>query len=1263
MGNFRYTDGDPLQIGRIKFEYRVLGLIGHGPYSEVYRVEKALGEEERGKIFAAKVAVFPKDVLSPLSFAQYADTMEAGVAALKGIESGNIARVHDFVAEEKDEEVVSCIIIDNLGGESLAERVRQRFEDGELKNDRMAAQELEYLLPKVCTGLAALHDKEMVHGNLKPQNIFIGDDGRVKLTDVDVANLLGKQRSRHSDKETPASQLWLSPEQLDASGYEPDPRSDIWSFGIIMFQLMGGTYPFAGDTVKDIVHNLKAKGVNRKALDYLPDSLSQLLDHCLQKDPEGRYGSIHTLARHISVGEFIKRCANNHPNQYWELQCSDPLCNTGFSRPGANPAYNLHGGWIEYTDVPESLAVDDEKSVFLRIWPGQNPNKHAIAATGQDVRIRFQSSDDPQFARTELCVPLLPRPEFDVEPAVTDIELDPMARSPLLFLGLKLLRSEVLIESIEAYLDKNSAFVALVDSDALRQTIKARPEPYDVQLMLDTSKLQKEKTYELSFRLHLKNRKKPVLLDSYRLEHPLELRVVNPPKLGVLGFSEDAPIKVKVYRGGKERPRDLEVINVGGGQLRLKKIIPFQKGPNGKEIEAKSVIWFDTLEQPFDVRRDIPSQLGYTIEPDAIFGDHLELSLRFVLIFYKDGLWEEERRERRFIIDVQKLGIGRVLAVDFGTTNSYCAAFTKGWRNQDIEELDLYDEEKDKSIPSVIEYFCRREQITIGKEPYVHYKAGSPNVFRSFKRHIGNPHKLYPIFPPDGQEGFSNYRATILTRHFLEVLREKAQKRLGCRFNSFIFTHPSKFPYPKLRALRKLLEQADLSPYELLDEATASALPFIARKQGTYGLLVHDFGGGTIDITYLLVKHNAQHKIHVEILDRDGLPDFGGDDVTNAIQEIILSRISRELPKIEILLPDTHRTVRLNPAEDRLARKNAQGLWGLLEAYKKANIFKQTGEQQVPIIKLYAKDWATGEIKDLEERSVSIRQGEINGIIYKRIADSIGIVQEIFENDKKRTDDKGANLTRYIILSGRSSRIPLLKEIFEAFKVGKRPDWDDSKKEVVFNGAQAGESPLPRLEYDELIYSDRPKANVALGAAHYYRAIKERKVALTVTGHEEKNWSRFGLLAGGIYETVFEEWIPKNGLLTPPGRRISPSNKKEFEKYAAEEKHFSFSFNSNNDRFYSQPIEVYEHFGRDNIYNDNICVRVGTYVFEKPADCNVLEPDGILRMEFTEDRELKLEANIWGTWIDGIDCIQGRSIRFDGLHGRTSCDDLPKKSR
>lgn len=1240
MGDFRYTDGDPLQIGRIKFEYRVLGPIGRGPYSEVYRVEKALGEEERGKIFAAKVVVFPKDVLSPLSFAQYADKMEAGVAALNGIESGNIARVHDFVAEEKDEEVVSCVIIENFGGESLAERVRQRFEDQELKNNRMPAEELEDLLPKVCTGLAALHDKEMVHGNLKPKNIFVGDDGGVKLTDVDIASLLGKQRGRHSGKETPASQLWLSPEQLEASDYEPDPRSDIWSFGIIMFQLMGGTYPFAGDTVEDMVHNLKAKGVNRKALDYLPDSLSQLLDHCLQKDPEARYDSIHTLARHISVGEFIKRCANNHPNQYWELQCSDPLCNTGFSRPGADPAYNLHEGWIEYTDVPESLAVDDEKSVFLRIWPGQNPNKHAIGATGQDVRIRFRSSDDPEFARRELCVPLLPPPEFDVEPGVTDIELDPMARSQPLFLGLKLLRSEVIIESIEVYLDKDSASVALVDSEALRQTIKARPEPYDVQLTLDTSRLQKEKTYELSLRLHLKNRKEAVLLDSYTLEHPLELRVVNPPKLGVLGFSEDAPIMVKVYRGGKERPRDLEVINVGGGQLRLKKIIPFQKGSNGKEIEAKSVIRFDTLEQPFDVRRDIPSQLGYTIDSDAISGDHLELNLRFVLVFHKDGLWEEEKKERRFIIHVQKLGAGRVLAVDFGTTNSYCAAFTKGWLDQDIEELDLYDEEKDKSIPSVIEYFSKRDHISIGKEPYVHYGAGSPNVFRSFKRHIGNPHKLYPIFPPDGQEGFSNCRATILTRDFLEVLRRKAQKRLGFRFNSFIFTHPSKFPHPKLRALRKLLEEADLSPYELLDEATASGLPFIARKKGTYGLLVYDFGGGTVDITYLLVKHNAQHKIDVEIVDRDGLPDFGGDDVTDAIQEIMLSRISRESPEIEILLPDTHRARRLNPAEDRLARENAQWLWSSLERQKKTKIFKQTDVQAVRIIKLYARDRATGEIKDMEERNVSIRQSEVNGMIYKRIADSIEIVQEIFESDKKRTHAEGTNLKRYILLSGRSSKIPLLKTILEAFKDGKRPDWDDSKKEVVFNGAQAGGPPLPRLEYDELIYSKRPKACVALGAAHYYRAIKERKVALTVSGHEEKNWSRFGLTKGrGVYDTVFEEWIPKNRLLTPPGRRIQPNNREDFEEYAMEEKHFSFSFNSNNDdRFFSKPIDVYEHFGRDDTYNDNICVRVGTYVFEKPADCTALEPDGILRMEFTEDRELKLEANIWGTWVDAIEC-------------------------
>src|SRR5580704_1346281 len=215
--------------------YEVISQIGAGGMGEVYRARDArLGRDVAIKVLPASFSADPDRLQR---FGQ-----EAKAAA--SLSHPNILAIFD-IGEDKG---APYVVSELLEGETLRDRLR----NGAL-NSRKA---IEYSL-QVARGLAAAHDKGIVHRDLKPENLFITEDDRVKILDFGLAKLTRPQETPSSG-DAPTMQVatdagmvmgtvgYMSPEQV--RGKSADTRSDLFSFGAILYEMLSGKRAFHGDT-------------------------------------------------------------------------------------------------------------------------------------------------------------------------------------------------------------------------------------------------------------------------------------------------------------------------------------------------------------------------------------------------------------------------------------------------------------------------------------------------------------------------------------------------------------------------------------------------------------------------------------------------------------------------------------------------------------------------------------------------------------------------------------------------------------------------------------------------------------------------------------------------------------------------------------------------------------------------------------------------------------------------------------------------------
>ena len=261
-----------LKTGMIIAErYEILGKIGTGGMADVYKAK----DHKLNRFVAVKVLKpeFREDTTFIRKFRS-----EAQAAA--GLTHPNIVNVFDV----GDDEGVYYIVMELIEGITLKEYIA--------KKGKLSIKEATSIAIQVSMGLEAAHNHGIVHRDVKPQNIIISTEGKVKVTDFGIARAAS---SNTISADVMGSVHYASPEQA-RNGFV-DGKSDIYSLGIVMYEMVTGRVPFDGDTTVAVaIQHLQEEIVAPSAYaPNLPISMEKIILKCTQKNPDRRYESMTAL--------------------------------------------------------------------------------------------------------------------------------------------------------------------------------------------------------------------------------------------------------------------------------------------------------------------------------------------------------------------------------------------------------------------------------------------------------------------------------------------------------------------------------------------------------------------------------------------------------------------------------------------------------------------------------------------------------------------------------------------------------------------------------------------------------------------------------------------------------------------------------------------------------------------------------------------------------------------------------------------------------
>src|SRR5687768_4628262 len=301
-------------VGTTLGHYKILRLLGTGGMGEVYAAEDlTLGRTVAVKVLPAAVAAAAADL----------DRFEREAKAVAALNHSGIVTLYSF---EKDGDV-RFITMELVEGEPLS----QQIPPGGLPFEKLLRQGVE-----IADAISAAHDRGIVHRDLKPANVLVTSAGHVKILDFGLAKL---REPEGPAGDLPTQQLtgegrivgtvaYMSPEQ--AEGRTVDHRTDIFSLGILLYEMATGQRPFQGETSMSVLSAV-LKEQPRPATELnpsLPSAFSRILKTCLRKDPDRRFqnakdvrNELETLREELDSGELNRpaMAAAATPSRRWPI--------------------------------------------------------------------------------------------------------------------------------------------------------------------------------------------------------------------------------------------------------------------------------------------------------------------------------------------------------------------------------------------------------------------------------------------------------------------------------------------------------------------------------------------------------------------------------------------------------------------------------------------------------------------------------------------------------------------------------------------------------------------------------------------------------------------------------------------------------------------------------------------------------------------------------------------------------------------------------
>jgi serine/threonine protein kinase/Tol biopolymer transport system component len=299
-----------LTTGQVIGRYKIAELVGTGGMGEVFRADDT--ELDRSVAFKVLHRDVADDEERVRRFIQEA-------RAASALNHPNILTIHEIGTFEGSRYIVS----EYVDGATL----RDKMHDG------LNVAESVEITCQIAAALQAAHSAGIVHRDIKPENVMIRKDGLVKVLDFGLAQLT-EADDLPIDASAPLSRVhtspglvmgtvaYMSPEQ--AKGQPVDARTDLWSLGVVLHEMLTGSSPFEGESVTDLVSSIIKKDTPHAHLDTLPSELRPICQKALAKDKDSRYRSAHDLLKDLE-GEKKRMEYAIQPTPYITASSTDDL--------------------------------------------------------------------------------------------------------------------------------------------------------------------------------------------------------------------------------------------------------------------------------------------------------------------------------------------------------------------------------------------------------------------------------------------------------------------------------------------------------------------------------------------------------------------------------------------------------------------------------------------------------------------------------------------------------------------------------------------------------------------------------------------------------------------------------------------------------------------------------------------------------------------------------------------------------------------------
>jgi len=271
-------------VGRSLGRYRIVELLGAGGMGEVYRAtDDTLRRDVAIKVLSEAITANPTAL----------DRFEREARSLAQLSHPNILAIHDFCSDDG----LTYAVEELLDGRDL----RRTLTRGPMPQDKVVE-----VICAVAEGLGAAHRKGILHRDIKPENIFVSKDGGVKILDFGLArsftgiNPDGSTMTERSALTTPGAVVgttsYMSPEQT--RGEDLTPHSDVFSLGVVFYELLTGEHPFREETAAETLASILRKHPPPPSalVPSIPPALDAVVGRCLEKSPDERFESARDIA-------------------------------------------------------------------------------------------------------------------------------------------------------------------------------------------------------------------------------------------------------------------------------------------------------------------------------------------------------------------------------------------------------------------------------------------------------------------------------------------------------------------------------------------------------------------------------------------------------------------------------------------------------------------------------------------------------------------------------------------------------------------------------------------------------------------------------------------------------------------------------------------------------------------------------------------------------------------------------------------------------